>query len=123
MWLETMQPTSSHQTDEKYRYALRLVKQKYYVEAGQIILQLWPHYRFDGVLARCLVELFSRGYVDNDPQHQLWIKEARWTFESQDFKPEWYLKLKHNTVACNGLYINPLIYSSRYFLCEISYCC
>ena len=94
MWLETMQPTSSHQTDEKYRYALRLVKQKYYVEAGQIILQLWPHYRFDGVLARCLVELFSRGYVDNDPQHQLWIKEARWTFESQDFKPEWYLKLK-----------------------------
>ena len=95
MWfILTLQPTSNHQTDDQYRYALRLVKQKYYIEAGQIILQLWPHYRFDGVLARCLVELFSRGYVDNDPQHQLWIKEARWTFESQDFKPEWYLKLK-----------------------------
>ncbi|CEO38423.1 response regulator [Photobacterium kishitanii] len=94
MWLETMQPTSSNQDDEKYRYALRLVKQKYYIEAGQAILQLWPHYRFDEVLARCLVELSSRGYVDGDPQHQLWIKEARWTFESQDFKPDWYLKLK-----------------------------
>ena len=94
MWLATMQPTSSHQTDDNYRYALRLVKKKYYTEAGQSILLLWPQYRFDDVLARCLIELSSRGYIDNDPQHQQWIKEARWTFESQEFKPDWYLKLK-----------------------------
>lgn len=94
MWLETMQPISNHQNDQQYRYALRLVKQKYYIEAGQTILQLWPHYRFDEILARCLVELSSRGYLDSNPQHQIWIKEARWTFESQDFKPDWYLKLK-----------------------------
>lgn len=68
--------------------------QKYYIETGQSMLLLWPQYRFDDALARCLVELFSRGYIDNDPRHQLWIKEARWTFESQRFKPDWYLKLK-----------------------------
>lgn len=94
MWLETMQPTTSHHTDEQYRYALRLLKQKYYIEAGQSMLLLWPQYRFDDVLARCLIELSSRGYIDNDPQHQQWIREARWTFESQEFKPDWYLRLK-----------------------------
>ncbi len=30
--------------------------QKYYIEAGQSMLLLWPQYRFDDVLARCLVK-------------------------------------------------------------------
>ena len=105
MWLKAETAKINENKCDEYSYALQLVKQKQFVTAGQLLFKLWPMYRFDNTLARCIVELFARGYLDLYVSEKNTVNEARWVFESQDIKPEWYktLKTKH-TVLNKPLY-------------------
>lgn len=100
MWLKAQTAKINENKCAEYSYALQLVKQKQFVTAGQSLFKLWPLYRFDITLARCIVELFARGYLDLYVSEKNTVNEAKWVFESQDIKPEWYktLKTKHSVL-------------------------
>ncbi|MCG3864706.1 MULTISPECIES: response regulator [unclassified Photobacterium] len=101
MWLKAQTAKINENKCAEYNYALQLVKQKQFATAGKLLITLWPLYRFDITLARCIVELFARGYLNLYDAEKNTIIEARWVFESQDIKPEWYKTLKNKHTALN----------------------
>ncbi|KPA51910.1 histidine kinase [Photobacterium leiognathi subsp. mandapamensis] len=101
IWLKAQTAKINENKSAEYKYALQLVKQKQFHIAGQLIVTLWPLYRFDITLGRCIVEMYARGYLDLYLSDKNLIIEARWVFESQENKPEWYLKLKSKHAVLN----------------------
>ncbi|WP_434145450.1 response regulator [Photobacterium leiognathi] len=101
IWLKAQTAKINESKSAEYKYALQLVKQKQFLTAGKVILSLWPLYRFDITLARCIVELYARGHLDLYITDKNTVIEARWVFETQDLKPNWYLTLKSKHAVLN----------------------
>ncbi|MDO6500079.1 response regulator [Photobacterium sanguinicancri] len=92
-WLKS-QRSSLNTATQAYQQALTLFNEKQYKQAGQALLNIWPNFRFDNVIARQLIELFSMNLLPLTHQQREYLMEARWTFEALPEPPVWYQTLR-----------------------------
>ncbi len=93
LWLKRQRNSLNTET-QAYQQALCLFNEKQYKQAGQALLNIWPNFRFDHVIARQLIELFSLNLLPLTHQQREYLMEARWTFEALAEPPTWYQTLR-----------------------------
>ncbi|MGF1690314.1 response regulator [Photobacterium kagoshimensis] len=97
-WLKR-QRESLDTTASDYQKAIQLFTDKQYKLAGQALLKVWPNFRFDPVIARQLIELFSLNLLPLTHLQREYLMEARWTFEALPEPPNWYQTLRSSDDA------------------------
>ncbi|KMV29674.1 hypothetical protein AB733_16360 [Photobacterium swingsii] len=92
-WLKR-QRESFNTSAADYQKAITLFTDKQYKLAGQALLTIWPSFRFDPIIAKQLIELFSLNLLPLTHLQREYLMEARWTFEALSEPPAWYQTLR-----------------------------